>query len=298
MRTLPEPFQNHRILGTHRFEMTPFHFNGELYLLENFCDYDPADFAPEAYPPHTKEDGFLIRRLSDDKVISRVCGVYFASAYAMPNRVYAFGSVVEEDSEKTLHRIVRFETEDLINWSEPIEVYEAAPGCRVFNTSFAWDGEKFVGVYETDTPENLYKYIFKFWESSDLKNLKTVDGALYGLDKYVGANTIYFVDGFYYLLYLSECGNGCYNTVISRSKDLKNWQDSTIPVIGPDCTHEIDPEKRPGGMELNASDLELIEDKGKTIIYWLGGDQHGCCDMQRAEFNGSMAEFFRFYFSE
>jgi len=49
-------------------------------------------------------------------------------------------------------------------------------------------------------------------------------------------------------------------------------------------------------MELNASDLELIEDKGKTIIFWLGGDQHGCCDMQRAEFNGSMAELLKFYF--
>ncbi len=296
MRTLPEPLQNHRIIGTHRFEMTPFHFKGELYLLENFCDYDVADYTFDEYPPHTQKDGFLIRRLSDDKVISRVCGVYFASAYAMPNRVYAFGSVVEEESDKTLHRIVRFETEDLINWSEPLEVYEAAPGCRVFNTSFTWDGEKFVGVYETDTPEKLYKYIFKFWESSDLKNFKTIDGAFYGLDKYVGGGSLYKSGEFYYLFNLEEQPDGSYFMSISRSRDLKTWQLSPKPVIYSDRTHEINPEKRPGGMELNASDVEIIEDKGKTIVFWLGGDQHGCCDMQCAEYPGPMAEFFEFYF--
>ena len=297
MRTLPEPWQNHKFLGTHRFEVCPFHYKGELYLLENFCDYDVADYTFDEYPPHTKRDGFLIRRYRDDQIISRVCGVYFTSAYALPNRVYAFGSVVEEDADKlTLHRLVRYESEDLINWSDPVEVYEAAPGCRIFNTSFTWDGEKFIGVYETDTPEKLYKYIFKFWETSDFKHLKTIEGAAYGLNKYVGANTIYFVGGYYYLLYLEDRLDGTYETRVARSRDLVNWQDSDIPVMTPDLAHEINPEKRPGGMELNASDLELIEDQGRTLAFFHGGDQHGCGDMQMAEYPGSMRDLLEYYF--
>ena len=106
MRTLPAPWKNYRQLGTHRFEMTPFHFKGELYLLENFCDYKPEDFAPDEYPPHTAQDGFIIRRVCDDAVIGDVVrGNYFASALTVGGKVYAFASLIEEG--QTLHRIVR-----------------------------------------------------------------------------------------------------------------------------------------------------------------------------------------------
>ena len=295
MRTLPAPWKNHRQLGTHRFEMTPFHFKGELYLLENFCDYKPEDFAPDEYPPHTAQDGFIIRRVCDDAVIGEVVrGNYFASALTVGGKVYAFASLIEDG--QTLHRIVRYETEDLVNWSGPEVVFEAEPDCMIFNTSIVWNGEKFIGVYETDTPENLRKYIFKFWESEDLKNFRTIENAVYGLDKYVGANVLYYAGGYYYLLFLGDRLDGTYETQIARSGDLVNWEDSDIPVMIPDLTHEINP-ACPGRMELNASDVEMIEDKGRTVMFWAGGDQHGCCDMQCAEYDGPMNKLLESYFN-
>ena len=44
--------------------------------------------------------------------------------------------------------------------------------------------------------------------------------------------------------------------------------------------------------------LDLAEKHGMKFHFanYNGGDQHGCCDMQCAEFNGSMAELLKFYF--
>lgn len=293
MRPLPPNLQNHRFLGTHRFEMTPFHFKGELYLLENFCDYNPADFAPDEYPPRTLRDGFRIRRFRDDAIIGEpVTGSYFASAFVHDGKVYVFASQL---NEPVLHTVLRYVSDDLIHWSKPEIAFEADPGCLIFNTAFVQNGEKFIGVYETDTPERRQKYIFKFWESDDLKNFKVIPGAAYGLDKYVGGCSLYMVKDLYYLFYLEECPDGTYEMRICRSKNLRDWTEGNRPIITPDLTHEINPDC-PGRMELNASDTEIIEHDGKTMIFWLGGDQHGTCDMQMAEFPGSQQAFLESFF--
>ena len=293
MRPLPSPWRNHRVLGTHRFEMTPFHFNGELYLLENCCDYNPADFKPDEYPPHTLKDGFLIRRVKDDAIIGKpVLGNYFASAFVHDGKVYAFAPLLDGEM---FHRVGRYVSEDLVNWSGPEVVFEAEANCVIFNTSFLWNGEKFIGAYETDTPERLRKYIFKFWESDDLRHFNVVPNAAYGLDKYVGGCSIYFEGGWYYMLYLEDRKDGTYETRACRSRNLKEWFDCRCPLMVPDLTHQINP-ACPGRMELNASDMELIEDDGRTLAFWAGGDQHGCCDMQMAEYPAPLREMLESFF--
>lgn len=50
--------------------------------------------------------------------------------------------------------------------------------------------------------------------------------------------------------------------------------------------------------ETNASDAELCYWKGKTLVYYTGGDQHFAGDLQLAEFAGSPAELFKRFFAE
>ncbi|NMA43871.1 MAG: hypothetical protein GX946_10895 [Oligosphaeraceae bacterium] len=301
MWTLMDGLVNHRYLGTHRFEMTPFHWNGELYLLENFCDYDPASYAKDEYPEHTARDGFFIRRFSDDAQIGPVVpGCYYASSIVHQDRLYVFASAF--DTRKftagvSFRRIIRYTTDDLEHWSGPDEVYVAAPDRMIFNTTTVWDGKRFVGCFETDETCTARKYLFRFVESDDLLHFRVILGAEYGREKYVGGQALYFVNGYYYLFYVHDLNNRCYDTRISRSKDLKIWEDSPIPVVEPDQKHEINPMARPGIMELNASDLELIEDQGKTLLFWCGGDQHGCVDMQMAEYPRPLPEYLESFFA-
>ena len=63
-----------------------------------------------------------------------------------------------------------------------------------------------------------------------------------------------------------------------------------------DPTHRPDPEQYPNVYDLNASDAELCAWKGKTIVYFAGGNQQGVSDLQVAEFDGSPRELLEHYF--
>ena len=111
---------------------------------------------------------------------------------------------------------------------------------------------------------------------------------------------MYFCDGWYYVLYLGETNFtfGHWSTRITRSRDLKNWEDAPLsrPVLSPDETRETDPVNHPGRFECNASDLEMLEWKNKVFLWWNGGDQQGTGDSQSAEFDGSMKDFLEYFF--
>ncbi len=303
MRILKDGWRNHQVIGTHRFEMTPFHFHGELYLLENFCDYEPAGYPADQYPERTARDGFLIRRYRDGKLVGDpVRGCYFAGALAHEGRLYVFASAFDAPrftAGVSFRRLVRYTSDDLVHWSEPVTVFRhTEPGCMIFNTGTVWDGRRFVGVYETNEASAPLKFLFKFMVSDDLEHFTPVPGGEYGREKYVGANALYFAGEYYYLLYLHDRLDRTYETRVSRSRDLVHWEDAPAdrPVMEPDPSHEVNPVARPGVMELNASDLELIEENGRTLAFWLGGDQHGCCDLQTAENPASMQELLEHYF--
>ena len=152
-------------------------------------------------------------------------------------------------------------------------------------------------LYETDD-KSWPKFTFKHCESDDLVHWRKIPEALYGTDKYVGGPALYFEDGWYYTLYLEDLGGGYYETRITRSRDLVDWQDApenrAFLTFDPD--RYTNPIHYPEVRELNASDVELCEWKGKTIIYFNGGDQLNCGDVQLAEFDGSPKELFAYFF--
>ena len=77
-----------------------------------------------------------------------------------------------------------------------------------------------------------------------------------------------------------------YISYLIRSKDLKKWQLSSLnPIL-----------KADEGEGINNSDVDLIEYKNKTYLYYATGDQMTWGTIRIALFNGSERKFFESYF--
>lgn len=102
---------------------------------------------------------------------------------------------------------------------------------------------------------------------------------------------------------------GCvYVTYISRSKDLETWEfgkyNPFLSVTSEDIkvadnAAEITEEMKkiiPDGCYCSASDLDLCEFDGKTVIDYIIGNQLGLCFMAEAEYDGTMQELLENFF--
>lgn len=282
-------------------EVTPFVFKDRFYLLENFTraqDFPGCD-------PHFKfhEDGFRIRDVAKDTVISvPLLNHYYAAAFVWSDRVYAFCVDYGWSDRRELKTYKMLFSDDLITWSKPEVIIQANPDEQLCNNGVTHDGRRFVILIETSDPRWPI-YTFKFYESRDLLKWSQIPDAYYGVDKYVGGPALYFVGGYYYVTYVNsegpnKNGNHCYCTRIARSKDLLTWEDAPKDrkFVDYNPNYQTNPENYPGVFEINASDVELCEWKGKTIAYFVGGNQLGCADMQWAEFEGKLQNLFEAFF--
>jgi alpha-L-fucosidase len=109
---------------------------------------------------------------------------------------------------------------------------------------------------------------------------------------------MYFAGGWYYTLYLQALGEGHYETRVTRSQDLLTWTDAPEgrALLTYDPERVPDPVNHPEVRELNASDVELCEWQGKTLLYFNGGDQLGVGDLQWAESEGTPRELLEHFF--
>ena len=278
-------------------ETTPFVFNGRFYRLENFVKSQEFPGAEVQYRFH--EDGFRIRDVAQDRVISvPLLNHYFAMAFVWDDRVYVFAGNLGEDEPAThIREIVMIHSEDLITWSAPQVVLRSENNERMFNTGVCHDGQRFVMLYETDDKQ-WPAFTFKYCQSQDLVHWERIPGALYGVDKYVGGPALYFEGGWYYTLYVEALEGPRYETRVTRSKDLIAWEDAPAdrPFVTYDPEHQPDPVGHPDVYEINASDAELCEVNGKTVIFFNGGNQLGVCDLQWAEFAGTPRELLESFY--
>jgi alpha-L-fucosidase len=127
-----------------------------------------------------------------------------------------------------------------------------------------------------------------------------VPGALYGTNKYVGGPALYFKGDTYYTLYLQSLGKGFYETRITRSRDLVNWEDAPDgrPVVTFQPENKVHPLRPDELRETNASDVEICAWQGKTIVYYTGGEQHYAGDLQYAEYPGTPQAFLEHFFKK
>jgi hypothetical protein len=71
-----------------------------------------------------------------------------------------------------------------------------------------------------------------------------------------------------------------------RSKDLAHWESSPRNPV-------LDPE---GPEQINASDIDLVECRGKVRAYYGTGNQKGEGGITWADFDGTLKEFFEYYY--
>ena len=79
-----------------------------------------------------------------------------------------------------------------------------------------------------------------------------------------------------------------FETYLTRSTDFIHWEQSPRnPVLAPEGVEGI-----------NTSDIDLVELGDKVIVYYLYSDQKTWHRGTRAEFDGTLKEFFEHYYYE
>lgn len=290
------PIQKMGRLGSPLVETTPFVFNDSLYLLENAQRFweikngKPGD--------RFWEDEVRIRNISTGQQMPVALSNHgFATALVWKGRVYIFaGNYGRGKPWRQITEISMTSSADLLQWTKPVTVLKAKEGEYFFNTAVCRGKDKFILLYETNN-RKWVPFTFQYCESGDLVSWKEIPGAVYGEKKYVGGPALYFENGWYYTLYLEKIRNG-YETRITRSKNLLNWEDAPAgrPFLTFDNSHKNIPLLDPDTPESNASDAELTYFKGETIIYFTGSDQTTAGDLQRAIYKGKPADLFMHFF--
>ncbi len=283
-------------LGSPLVEVSPFVFNNKLYLLENnqrFWDL------PHSKPgDHFHEDAVWIRDVASGELVSTALTNHgFGTVLVWNDRVYVFaGNYGRDKPWRQMTSITMTSSSDLKHWTDPVTVLEAAPGEFIYNTAVCRAGDQFVMLYETNDSQ-WPAFTFKYLTSSDMAEWDLVPDGIYGRDKYVGGPALYYEAGWFYTLYL-QVVNGGFETRITRSKDLVNWQDAPKdrPFVTFDTSHRNIPLLHPDVRENNASDVELCYFNGQTVLYFTGSDQTTAGDLQWATYDGTPRMLFEHFF--
>lgn len=292
---LPGPWKNPLVkkgkLGSPLVEVTPFVFKDRFVMLENWRhDWPRPEMLRRA---GTDQPQIAVRDVEKDEYLSvALTGYSLGVAFVREDRVYVFGA----HDAKGRTEIGMTWSADLKQWSAPAAVLKAVNE-TFFNVSVCRGPDRFVMLVETDD-RAWPAFTFKYFESQDLVQWKQVPGALYGTKKYVGGPALYYEGEMYYTLYLESLGGGRYETRVARSKDLVHWEDAPDdrPFVTFDPENPVHPLRSKTVRESNASDAELIHWKGKTLVYFTGGDQHAAGDLQWAEFGGTPRELLESFF--
>lgn len=286
-------------------ETTPFVFGDRLYRVENWQKF--LDLPGSVPGERFMEDQVRIWDVESGKVVSVPLAAHsFGSAYVHNGRVYVFAARHEADRP---WRHVRFismtSSDDLVNWTPPATVIEAEGQEALFNTAVCHDGRRFVLLYETND-QRWPAFTFKYCESNDLVHWRRIPDAVYGREKYVGGPALYFEGGWFYTLYLQDLdgySGGTWETRVARSRDLLHWEDAPVerPFLAPDKNrvftyHHFG--RHAQVREINASDAEFCHWRSKTLVYFNGGDQQTCGDLQQVEFDGTPQELLERFYEE
>lgn len=295
--TWKHPLVNWTKLDSPLVETTPFVFKDKLYLMESWQVQWETPGAPDG--SSFQQDQVRIRDVAGDRIVSTpLVGHGLAFTFVWEGRVYVFGSNWGTEKKWQVKDISVTSSEDLINWTEPKVVLHANDDEHFFNVAVCRGEGKFVLLVESDDPR-WPAFTFKYFTSSDLMRWTPVPDAYYGTDKYVGGPALYFEGGRYYTLYLQSLGDAHYETRVARSGDLVHWEDAPAgrPFVTYQPQNRVYPLRPHYIREQNASDAELVFFGGKTLVYYTGGDQQLCGDLQRAEFMGTPRELLEHFFT-
>jgi hypothetical protein len=146
-----------------------------------------------------------------------------------------------------------------------------------------------------------------FAESKDLLTWKLLPlECVYSKEKYTACPALRFLDGYFYMIYLEARQGPAYESHVVRSKDLKRWESSRLnPVLAfsdqdkaianPKLT-AVQRQAIAHAKNINNSDVDLCEYRGKTVIYYSWGNQQGKEFLAQAVYDGTLASLLRSFF--
>ena len=250
-------------------EAAPIVWDGQLALLK--C-VRPASGGAAADYHLTLEDAETGRELARFGE-----GYSLASALVHDGSLYVFASrfAPEGWSDVTL-----LESSDLREWTRRVVI--AQEDEHLFNSSVCAADGRFVMAYESDDAR-FPAFTIKFAVSSDLLEWTKLPDALFGRNRYAACPCLRYAGGWYYLLYLEHRTPAWwFETYLARSRDLKSWElCAANPILAPGA-----------GDGINASDPDILEYAGQTLLYYSVGDQRTWSKLKRAVYAGPLAAFF------
>lgn len=286
-----------RKLGTVDLDMvetTPVVFKDVLYRFEYVRRNYWANDSGDSYFRFVEHD-------------SRRPGMPFARGYHM-------GNVFVEDDTLFVtatniwdgERVDIFRSRDMEHW----ECWNALdlPDYGLFNTSLCRAADRYLLMFEVGKPPEVagVRFTARFATSTDMKHWDlTPPECTYALDRYTAPHCIRFHDGCYYNFYLEALPTG-FEQYVVRSVDLIQWESSPLnPVLrasdddrriaNPDLSAE-QRERIRTAVNVNNSDIDFCEFRGRVIINYSWGNQQGVEHLAEAEFDGALAQFLAGWF--
>lgn len=270
-------------LGTYDIfivEANPIVFRGKLWLME-YIRYENPD---RRYRFNDAGNSyFRFRDMADMKTFSPP----FGKGLHMGSAFVANGKVVVTAVEKWGgSRFYQMDSTDLVHWTEPRVILED-PTWAGFNTSLCKAGERYVLAFELGAPSELVGQPFTmlFAESTDLSSWEVKKGARMGADRYTGAPMLRYFGDWFYFFHLEGSYEDGFVTRVARSRDLVDWEFSPKAVLEYDpwdkLIHpqadftEAELSEIASAKNINASDLDMCEWKGKLICFYSWGNQLG-----------------------
>ena len=290
-------------------EATPVVFKGRLYRFE---------YVRKEYKPNRTGDSYFrfIDVATGKATPAFAKGYHLGSAHVEGDTVYAYGVKSWGASE-----IGVFCSKDMKTWK--FETALSLPGWGIYNNSVCkgrnvsgfplhsnleTHGGYVMAIELGEPPEVVgVRFTMRFAESDDLIHWKiTADDQVFSKDRYTACPAIRFLDDQYYMIYLEEKPGPSYVPSIVRSRDLVHWEsspyDSVLSFSEEDkqiANSLLTAEQRKhiaGAVDINNSDVDLCEFKGKTVIYYSWGNQQGIEFLASAEYDDGMAQFLRSFF--
>lgn len=274
-------------------ETTPVVFKNKVYRYE---------YVRKGYKPNTTGDSYsrFIDHESGEATPAFAVGYHLGSAFVNGDSVYVT-AVDIWDGEN----IEMFVSSDLKNWQSRTVLY--LPGYGIFNTALCKADNRYVLMYEIGKPEEVAgeRFTARFASSTDLVKWDPLPKeCTYSKDRYTAPHALRYLDGYFYDFYL-EAFEG-YEMRVVRSKDLISWESSPFnPVLKASeedkkiANSKLTKTQRKIIAEaenINNSDIDFCEYKGKLIINYSWGNQHGVEFLAEAEYDGSLEEFLKSLF--
>ena len=274
-------------------EITPVVFKGKLYRFE---------YVRERYEPNKTGSSYFrfIDVESGKPTPAFAAGYHLGSAFVDDDTADVTGTNAWGGS-----KIDMFRSTDLVHWKKTNALNESK--YKIYNTSICKADNLYVLMFEIGAPkeEAGERFTARFAKSKDLMEWTlTPPECVYAKDRYTAPHCLRYLDGYFYDFFL-EAHDG-YEMRVVRSKDLMEWEASPKnPVLkaSPDDKKIANPKLTAEQREtvkkaknINNSDIDFCEYKGRVIINYSWGDQQGAEFLAEAYYEGTVESFLRGWF--